>query len=317
MKFWKENQSLMWRHHYETVCITPWGQNALRIRATKFPNFTANDWALEESIPDTSADVSIKFDSIENRETVNASITNGRLCVKVNSVGIMTFYRDEQKILKEYHRDYDQPTCRESRYLKIRGREYKPIVGGDYMIKLRFESNDKEKVYGMGQYQQPYLDLKGCTLELAQRNSQTSIPFAVSNLGYGFLWNHPGIGNVMFGKNYTEWEAKATKQLDYWITVDDNPAKILENYTEVTGRTPMINKELLGLWQCKLRYRTQDEVLGIARKYKELGILLDVIVIDFFHWTRQLLGLWNGVVEVYSLDILMNFGVMARKRLIL
>ena len=121
----------------------------------------------------------------------------------------------------------------------------------------------------------------------------------------------------MFGKNYTEWEAKATKQLDYWITVDDNPAKILENYTEVTGRTPMINKELLGLWQCKLRYRTQDEVLGIARKYKELGILLDVIVIDFFHWTRQLLGLWNGVVEVYSLDILMNFGVMARKRLIL
>ena len=79
--------------------------------------------------------------------------------------------------------------------------------------------------------------------------------------------------------------------MDYWITVDDNPAKIMENYTEVTGRTPMFPEELLGLWQCKLRYRTQEEVLGVARKYKELGIHIDVIVIDFFHWTRQ--GDWQ------------------------
>ncbi len=119
----------------------------------------------------------------------------------------------------------------------------------------------------------------------------------MSSLGYGFLWNHPGVGNVVFGRNYTEWEAKAAKQLDYWITVDDNPAKILQNYTEVTGRTPMIDKVLLGLWQCKLRYRTQEEVLGVARKYKELGIALDVIVIDFFHWTRQ--GDWKFDAEYW------------------
>lgn len=302
MKFWKENQSLMWKHQYETVCITPWGKNALRIRATKFPNFTSQDWALEEPVPDTSADVSIELNCGENTQNpdasiTNASITNGRLCIKVDAAGIMTFYRDGQRILKEYHRDYDQPSCRQSRCLRIRGRAYKAIIGGDYEMKLRFESTDGEKIYGMGQYQQSYLDLKGCTLELAQRNSQTSIPFAVSSLGYGFLWNHPGVGNVVFGRNYTEWEAKAAKQLDYWITVDDNPAKILQNYTEVTGRTPMIDKALLGLWQCKLRYRTQEEVLGVARKYKELGIALDVIVIDFFHWTRQ--GDWKFDAEYW------------------
>ncbi len=302
MKFWKENHSLMWKHQYETVCITPWGKNALRIRATKFPNFTSQDWALEEPVPDTSADVSIELNCGENTQNpdasiINASITNGRLCIKVDAAGIMTFYRDGQRILKEYHRDYDQPSCRQSRCLRIRGRAYKAIIGGDYEMKLRFESTDGEKIYGMGQYQQSYLDLKGCTLELAQRNSQTSIPFAVSSLGYGFLWNHPGVGNVVFGRNYTEWEAKAAKQLDYWITVDDNPAKILQNYTEVTGRTPMIDKALLGLWQCKLRYRTQEEVLRVARKYKELGIALDVIVIDFFHWTRQ--GDWKFDAEYW------------------
>ena len=124
-------------------------------------------------------------------------------------------------------------------------------------------------------------------MELAQRNSQITIPFAVSSLGYGFLWNHPGIGKASFGKNYTEWHAAATKEMDYWITAGDTPSQILEQYTTVTGRAPAMPDGLLGLWQCKLRYRTQEEVLSVARKYRELGIALDVIVIDFFHWTRQ------------------------------
>ena len=47
----------------------------------------------------------------------------------------------------------------------------------------------------------------------------------------------------------------------------------------------------MGLWQCKLRYRTQDEVLTVARQYKAEGIQYDQIVIDFFHWTVQ--GDWK------------------------
>ena len=57
----------------------------------------------------------------------------------------------------------------------------------------------------MGQYQHGFLNQKNCVLELAQRNSQASVPFALSSLGYGFLWNNPAIGKVSFGKNCTEW----------------------------------------------------------------------------------------------------------------
>ncbi|MBR6583729.1 MAG: glycoside hydrolase family 31 protein, partial [Treponema sp.] len=156
-----------------------------------------------------------------------------------------------------------------------------------YKLSVRFESNDSEKIFGMGQYQTPYLDMKGCFLELAQRNSQISIPFAVSNLGYGFLWNNPAVGHVNFAKNITEWVAECTKEMDYWITAEDTPAKIIENFTAAVGRAPALTKDYLGFWQCKLRYRTQEEVLSVARKYKEMGIHLDVIVIDFFHWPRQ------------------------------
>lgn len=70
----------------------------------------------------------------------------------------------------------------------------------------------------MGQYQQPNLDLKGCMLELAQRNSQASVPFLLSNRGYGFLWNNPAVGRVTFAQNGTEWVAEVSEQLDYWVT---------------------------------------------------------------------------------------------------
>ena len=46
-----------------------------------------------------------------------------------------------------------------------------------------------------------------------------------------------------------------------------------------------------GFWQCKLRYRTQDELMSVAREYKHRGLPLSCIVIDFFAWTRQ--GEWK------------------------
>ena len=281
MYFTKDEKSLTGRQESETLVIEAWGKNAFRVRATQYPHFNGNDWALSE-FPVRTNDVEI--------DEKKATIRNGKISASVNPAGILTFYKDGRKILREYSRNWGSQS-RESCCLKVNGREFDPITGGDYHLNVRFESRDGEKIYGMGQYQSPYLDLKGCILELAQRNSQISVPFSVSSLGYGFLWNNPAIGKVTFGKNYTEWHAEVTDQMDYWITADDTPGLILQNYTEVSGRAPEMPSDVLGLWQCKLRYRTQEEVLEVARKYKQLGIPLDVIIIDFFHWTLQ--GEWK------------------------
>src|SRR5699024_118560 len=88
-------------------------------------------------------------------------------------------------------------------------------------------------------------------------------------------------------KNGTEWVAESTKQVDYWITAGDTPAEIEESYANVTGKVPMMPDYAMGFWQCKLRYTSQDELLAVARKHKELGLPIDVIVADFFHWTQQ------------------------------
>ena len=297
MKFENDNGALVCRRLGETLRIEPWGKDSLRVRAAMQPTFTGNDWALTETTENCGAQITIEEEdhwvgdgTIDKKEI--AAITNGRLKAVVNFAGVISFYRDNRLILREYFRNYDGTLSRESRCLKLVNREWKGVIGGsEYSLNVKFESDKTEKIFGMGQYQQDCLDLKGCVLELAQRNSQISVPFAVSSLGYGFLWNNPAVGHVTFGKNYTEWAARATKEMDYWITVADTPKLILENYTAVTGRAQMFPEDLMGLWQCKLRYRTQDEVLSVARRYQKEGIKIDQIVIDFFHWTVQ--GDWK------------------------
>lgn len=303
MQFETANGVLIARNGGEMLRIEPWGKNSLRIRATMLPELSNQDWALTETPESSHAEVEchevdhwVGDGTIDKRES--ASITNGRICAVVNFAGVITFYRDGRQFLREYYRSYDGTLSRESRCLKTVNREWKGIIGGsEFSLNLKFDSNDGEKIFGMGQYQQAYMDLKGCTLELAQKNTQASVPYLVSSKGYGLLWNNPAIGRATLGANVTEFTAESTRQIDYWINAADTPAALVEQYTELTGRVPMMPKWAMGFWQCKLRYQTQDEVLTIARRYKELNIPLSVIVIDFFHWTQQ--GDWRFDPEYF------------------
>ena len=277
-----DGNRLIRRYDSEKLWIEPWGENSLRVRATNEAAVEQEDWAL---LPQTALTAKIEI----NGDT--ASITNGRIRAVVSEGGKVTFFNQNNKVLLEEfvrNRNNLKEFCSS---LNIDSREFKPIIGGDYQLTLRFESDPEEKVFGMGQYQHPYLNLKNCTLELAQRNSQASVPFALSSLGYGFLWNNPGIGSVTFGKNITEWKAFSTKQLDYWITAGDTPSEIEEAYAGATGTVPMMPDYGMGFWQCKLRYQTQEELLSVAREYRRRSLPIDVIVIDYFHWVKQ--GDWK------------------------
>ncbi|MCQ2578789.1 MAG: family 31 glucosidase [Treponema sp.] len=280
----QEGNALILKKGSETLRIEAWGKDAIRVRSTLEPAFTGNVWGLTEKPAEAKAKIHIT--------PAEGFIENGKIKACISGNGVVSIFKDGERILHEYFRSYDPQATKETCCTKIVAREWKGLRGGyDYKLTVRFEPNDGEKLYGMGQYQMPYLDLKGCQLELAQRNGQISVPFAVSSLGYGFMWNNPGIGRVSFGKNMTEWLCESTKEMDYWVVAGDTPAEIVEKYTSVVGRAPVLTDDYLGFWQCKLRYRTQEEVLTVARKYKEMGIHLDVIVIDFFHWIRQ--GDWG------------------------
>ncbi|OBT60526.1 hypothetical protein VE03_10029 [Pseudogymnoascus sp. 23342-1-I1] len=281
----QQDNRLVFRYDAEELWIEPWGENSLRVRATKQRSMPTEGWALDVSPTSPKAEIFI--------DEAEACIVHGKINATISKRGKLIVYNSQGgKLLEEYARnrlDVRDPKCSA---IEVEAREFKPIPGGDYHLTMRFESLDvNEKIFGMGQYQQPHLDLKGHDLELAHRNSQASVPFALSSLGYGFLWNNPGIGRAVLGKNTMSFEAYSTSILDYWVCAGDSPAEIVEAYSGVTGTVPMMPEYGLGFWQCKLRYQTQEELLEVAREYKRRGLPIDLIVIDYFHWALQ--GDWK------------------------
>ncbi len=276
MNYYERNgNELIWRNKGETLVITPWGEDSLRVRSTLQGDVADARWALLE--PErTETVVEIDGDS--------AAITNGRLTAKLEMDG---WHRYAQS---SFYNQRGELLIRETapaNALALKSRKFEPHLGGDFALTATFDGQDGERLYGMGQYQEEILDWKGCTLELAHRNSQASVPFLMSSRGYGFLWHNPAIGSASFGVNRTTWHAESTKQLDYWITCADTPAGISLNYARATGFAPMMPEYGLGFWQCKLRYWNQEQLLEVAREYVRRGLKIDVIVCDFFHWPRM------------------------------
>ena len=184
MAFYQEGNALVYQYDSETLRIEPWGENSLRVRASKVAPMPQRDWALTQAVSH-SAQV-----TVGERE---ASITNGQITATLTAGGWLKFFNAQGKeLLREYSRnrkDLFGPTCSA---LEVEAREFRPIPSGEYQLTARFESLDtEERIYGMGQYQQPYLNLKGTDLELAQRNSQASVPFFLSSRGYGSARTSP------------------------------------------------------------------------------------------------------------------------------
>ena len=278
-----EKEKLVYRYDSELLTVEPWGENSLRVRSVKQAPMPEEDWALLKPAK-THPEIYVSEGG--------GTIRNGKIKASLSPRGKLTFYNEKGKILlEEFVREKTDLTDENCSSMGIAAREYRGILGGDYEIFARFESDEEEMIFGMGQYQQTCLNLKGCDLELAQRNSQVSIPFYISSLGYGFLWNNPAIGNVVFGKNRTTWRLCSAKNIDYWITAGDTPSELEEAYAKATGTAPMIPEFATGFWQCKLRYQTQEELLEVAREYKKRGLPISVIVADYFHWPKQ--GEWK------------------------
>ena len=274
--FQSTGRRLIWRRDAQTLWIEPWGENSLRVRATAEAAMPEMDWAL---LPAPEAEVEIAIGDGQ------ASIVCGKLRAAVSASGKIRFFNQRgELLLEEFVRDMSQPEF--SSHMRIAARELKGHIGGLYAATQRFESDPEEKLFGMGQYQQGIFNLKGATLELMQRNAQCSVPFVLSSKGYGLLWHNPAVGTATFGTNMTVWQAEYTRLIDYWITADDAPAPIVERYVRATGLPPMMPESAMGFWQSKLRYRTQEELLGVAREYRRRGLPLSVIVIDFYHWTK-------------------------------
>jgi alpha-D-xyloside xylohydrolase len=273
-KLYQEHNVLVWQEERLKVWLTALGENAIRVQA----NITGKPLDLVQALiaPQAGpAAISVGEGS--------ASIENGQLRAEIRTDGKIKFTHSRTgAVLLEQPEPY---------YYKPANLGFKHRDGELYQVSTLFQAQSGERFYGLGQHQHGLLDQKGVVLDLQQRNTEISIPFVVSNRKYGFLWNNPGIGRVELGSNHTRWIALATRQLDYVVFSGSDYVDIMRGYADATGHPALLPDWATSFWQCKLRYRTQDELLGVAREYKRRGLPLSVIVADFFHWSHM--GDWK------------------------
>lgn len=266
----------------EVLQVEAWGQDSARVRSTLGPSVTATPGSALGEAEETNARVEISGD--------RARLHNGDLMVEVADRSgtefpfpplVRFFGPGGRELLGERASHFSSPPHR----------RYSDSNGGPYRCEVTFEAYRGERIYGLGQHQHGLLDQKGAVVDLVQRNTEVCVPFALSNRGYGFLWNMPGVGRVELAANRTRWVADGARQIDYWVTTGSTPADVVSRYSTATGLPPMMPSWASGFWQCKLRYRTQQELLEVAREHKRRGLPLSVIVVDYFHWSRQ--GEWK------------------------
>lgn len=269
----------------ETLRIAPWGKDALRVRARPGIGLVAPH--VDALLPVQGQDGVIL---IGDR---GASIMNGRVRAEVTLKERYGADIKREAVIRFLRADTGEELLSETRshFAGPRTRSFKALASGSWRLEQQFRAYEDESLWGLGQPQHGAMDLKGVSTTLLQQNAHAVIPFVVSSRGYGFLWNNPAVGRAEFARNVTRWTAEATGGLDYWITAGDSPAEIVRSYVDATGHSPDVPDWVTGFWQCKLRYRNQDELMSVAREYKRRGLPLSCIVIDFFAWTRQ--GEWK------------------------
>jgi alpha-D-xyloside xylohydrolase len=162
-----------------------------------------------------------------------------------------------------------------------------------FTVGAGFSAQKDEHYYGLGQNQEGYLDRRGHVVRCAHDynapgGQSVCVPFVVTNKGYGIVWDNPAKTTVSFGFNdRTTWTSDVGQRVSFFVIAGKTYDEIYEGYRLLTGDTPMLPKSAYGYIQCKQRYRSQAEILAVAKGYRDRHLPIDDLVIDWFTYTKM------------------------------
>lgn len=156
-----------------------------------------------------------------------------------------------------------------------------------------FDSPADEHYYGLGQQQQGALDLRDhrirCWHDYSAIGGQNvCVPFMISTRGYGLIWDNPSKTTVDLGFNLRNvWSSDIGDRVSFFVIQGENTDEIYKGYRQLTGITHMLPRAIYGYIQSKAIYPTQEQILAVAKGYRERQLPLDVLVVDFLNMTKQ------------------------------
>jgi alpha-D-xyloside xylohydrolase len=168
-----------------------------------------------------------------------------------------------------------------------------------YTVSQAFVLDKDEAIYGLGQQQRGKMVQRNLKLHMVQNNTEDFVPFFLSVKGYGLYWDNYSPTIFEDNPESTSFISDVGDCIDYYFMAGGNADGVIACMRDLTGQVPMFPLWTYGYWQSKERYRSQDEVVGVVKKYRELGVPLDGIIQDWQYWGNNYL--WNAM-EFLNVD---------------
>ncbi|MGB6682035.1 MAG: TIM-barrel domain-containing protein, partial [Candidatus Acidiferrum sp.] len=162
-----------------------------------------------------------------------------------------------------------------------------------YRVAAVFDSPSGEHYYGLGQHQQGFLDLRDQRVECwhnydSAGGETVCVPFMVSSRDYGLIWDNPSKTTIDLGFNLQNvWSSEVGDRVSFFVIAGDNSDEVYEGYRQLTGVAHMLPKSTYGYIQSKAIYPTQDQLMAVAKGYRDRNLPLGVVVVDFLNMTKQ------------------------------
>ena len=162
-----------------------------------------------------------------------------------------------------------------------------------YRVGQGFVLDAGEAIYGLGQQQSGRMDQRHQTLRMIQGNTDDYVPFFQSIKGYGLFWDNYSPTTFADESGDTSFKSDVGEEIDYYFMFGGDADGVVAQMRDLTGDAPMLPLWTFGYWQSKERYKSQDETVGVVRRYRELGVPLDGIIQDWQYWGDN--DHWNAM----------------------
>lgn len=179
---------------------------------------------------------------------------------------------------------------------KVSGASFAPFDdAGEKTLSVgqSFLLDKEEAIYGLGIMQRGKMVQRNLQIRMVQNNTEDFVPFFQSAKGYGLFWDNYSPTTFRDNEEGTSFQSEVGQGIDYYFMAGDNADGVVALMRNLTGQVPMFPLWTFGYWQSKERYKSQDEMVGVVRKYRELGVPIDGIIQDWQYWGNNFL--WNAM----------------------
>jgi len=263
-------------------------RNILRCTITKEAKVRNDSWLVQK-------DIYGKLYDGTDAESVSANLDGKEAVFRLDGKELLRLvdYRLTEKDIIKYSTNGEEPRIEVVKTVdgqRTQIANLRPYIARKaYTGTVTFSFPSDVGIFGLGQDEKGIYNRRGTKYYLYQHNMRTPMPFLMTDKGFGIFFDCPSLMIFDDTGDGTNIMFDTIDQIDFYL-ITGCMDEIISGFRYLTGKAEMLPKWAFGYIQSKERYDTQFEMIDTAKRYRDIGVPLDVIVQDWKTWTDQLWG---------------------------